>query len=1101
MTEEELLTLAEELRPYTEKAMKIEPAPWIKDYLVDMEELYTELTLEKVDEKLFREDRRKLENYKDLFAWQKQGMLEYLDIRYYHPKLIPKMKILFKGNPGMGKTSLVKKIAYDWANGIFINVSIVFFVFLKSVKQDEAIESVIIRQTPALQGLHVTKEKIASILETFGNQCLIIFDGLDECAFGQNEDVLKIVEGAKWLLTNVVVTSRPHSAKQIERYCDTIISVEGFTRNEAKKFTSRIVLNEEKVQQILDFNPNGVNEKDFSGENEKQNLHNIPILLSFLCVLVREDGIDLSDKSISVGDIYFRMVKCLYKKYTIRNGLKFSMTTLFEVLKSLGKLALETLFKSPFFQRSQVIEEVGSEVFDYGLLIGQEDFRLIRDETADILITFPHRSLQEFLGAFYFVLALIIETDLQNFSSAVKAFMTNPLFHEFCLWWLDCSKFAEICPSWNAWNAQKVHRLLVNHVTDHINRAKIDLIDIAKRFPAFDADLKDETQKSSVLRKVLGKCDKLRHLRTGFQHSTGQILSSLGPLFKFLRSIEVHDNNIRDLKLEKEIKTALDRMYNCQINSDNRMNSRSDNDLIIDVDRMSSLKDIYKECKKWERIPCTYINLSDETHGKFELAIILNETVKELCLFDSRKVVCNQEIPCCPRLTHLSLCNLDFEQVAGGLSEAFRNSKFPQLTHLSLAHRRIGREVSLSSLSQSKCSTVKHLDLSGFDLVEQDFHFLHSVHTDTDNSVLPNLSSLVLDSRTLELEPELYILFQNPWNKLTEIRFENNFRGRFYELFDFMNLFFSIINDSKLPNLATLHLEGIETDLNSLHERKVPHLRSLTLHMSEIEPRQFMFETRQSERLLGSLVQKLSTWKLEKLDIRHNRAVGGTLHILESNTLRSLKSLSVTHCGLNKDDLRSLGVANEKGRLPKLTYLDVSDNPMIEPIPSLFHKKFRSLQVLNVRNCDLNEDDLLAINRANAVGKLPKLKYLDISDNFFDQNISLLFRVDRVEFRSLQVLIVKNCSLCDDELRALARVNAEGKLPELKHLDISGNGLEYCSKLLTRDPETSKLGWKSVKCDDEYLCDDVPTTNTPAHAAPTLSLTNLFQMLRKNFSS
>ena len=50
----------------------------------------------------------------------------------------------------------------------------------------------IIKQLPALQGLHVTKEKIASIFETFGNKCLIILDGLDESAFGQNEDVLKI---------------------------------------------------------------------------------------------------------------------------------------------------------------------------------------------------------------------------------------------------------------------------------------------------------------------------------------------------------------------------------------------------------------------------------------------------------------------------------------------------------------------------------------------------------------------------------------------------------------------------------------------------------------------------------------------------------------------------------------------------------------------------------------------------------------------------------------------------------------------------------------------------------------------------------------------
>ena len=72
----------------------------------------------------------------------------------------------------------------------------------------------------------------------------------------QNEDVLKIAEDAKWLRTNVIVTFRPHSAKQIERYCDTIVSVEGFTRSEAKKFASRVVRDQGKVQQILDFNPN-----------------------------------------------------------------------------------------------------------------------------------------------------------------------------------------------------------------------------------------------------------------------------------------------------------------------------------------------------------------------------------------------------------------------------------------------------------------------------------------------------------------------------------------------------------------------------------------------------------------------------------------------------------------------------------------------------------------------------------------------------------------------------------------------------------------------------------------------------------------------------
>ena len=73
------MELAENLRPYMARSMKMEPAPWIRDYVVDMEELYTELTLEKINNKLFIEIRRKVDSYGELFT---AGMLEYIDIRY-----------------------------------------------------------------------------------------------------------------------------------------------------------------------------------------------------------------------------------------------------------------------------------------------------------------------------------------------------------------------------------------------------------------------------------------------------------------------------------------------------------------------------------------------------------------------------------------------------------------------------------------------------------------------------------------------------------------------------------------------------------------------------------------------------------------------------------------------------------------------------------------------------------------------------------------------------------------------------------------------------------------------------------------------------------
>ena len=87
-----------------------------------------------------------------------------------------------------------------------------------------------------------------------------------------------------------------------------------------------------------------------------------------------------------------------------------------DTMKRIGKIAFRALLSgNTLLKRSEVVKEVDEEVFDYGLLIGHEDaFRLIRDETADIFITFPHRSMMEFLAALYFVLMLSSNTTIDT---------------------------------------------------------------------------------------------------------------------------------------------------------------------------------------------------------------------------------------------------------------------------------------------------------------------------------------------------------------------------------------------------------------------------------------------------------------------------------------------------------------------------------------------------------------------------------------------------------------------------------------------------------------------------------------------------------------
>ena len=217
-----------------------------------------------------------------------------------------------------------------------------------------------------------------------------------------------------------------------------IISAEGFTCNEARKFASCIVLDETNVEQILDFNP--------AGSKQEVTLCKVPILLSFICILVRENALDLSDKMMPTGEIYSRMMQCLYKKFTIRRGIRYDDGQLITVVSSVGKIAWETLLSgNPLFERSRVEREVGEDVFDYGFLIGNEE--LIGDVKADILITFAHRSIQEFFGAFFFVLQLIEGKDIDDLlgpNQDKPIFLMTPLFLHFCFWFLSkksCTRY------------------------------------------------------------------------------------------------------------------------------------------------------------------------------------------------------------------------------------------------------------------------------------------------------------------------------------------------------------------------------------------------------------------------------------------------------------------------------------------------------------------------------------------------------------------------------------------------------------------------------------------------------------------------------------
>ena len=118
MTWEEFRNFAAKLKPYAERVMKIEVAPWMENYIVDMNDLFTELILEKLKNKPAELEVTLLKDYEDLFKGYFRGNKNCRESEFKSSDeekeskqldQIEIQKILGKGDPGIGKTTLIKK--------------------------------------------------------------------------------------------------------------------------------------------------------------------------------------------------------------------------------------------------------------------------------------------------------------------------------------------------------------------------------------------------------------------------------------------------------------------------------------------------------------------------------------------------------------------------------------------------------------------------------------------------------------------------------------------------------------------------------------------------------------------------------------------------------------------------------------------------------------------------------------------------------------------------------------------------------------------------------------------------------------------------------
>ena len=308
-------------------------------------------------------------------------------------------------------------------------------------------------------------------------------DGFDELSYNEG-DIIGIIQGRFIQNIQYIVTCRPHASQGIVLEADSEIRLKGFSESQSKAFIKMFATNRFQKEKDVDLFISKT-WKEITSSVDLLEMSTNPSMLQLICLLSAHTGKIGKDRA----EVFKHYTRYLLIQYHTKHheGLQYSDKLYKDSLLKCGKLAMFGLKQNHLqlvFSKQEATEVAGPEIFEIGFLT-----ELPSIDPDKVKVQFIHKSLQEYLAAFYVVNTPGDEgiTLLMEFCSTSQTLMGSQIILNFI-----------------AAMSKKMKRVIQNQIKDYISTWESnDDVDPKSRTSFLLAMLKDNKKLTFPLPAIL----------------------------------------------------------------------------------------------------------------------------------------------------------------------------------------------------------------------------------------------------------------------------------------------------------------------------------------------------------------------------------------------------------------------------------------------------------------------------------------------------------------------------------------------------------------------------------------------------------------------